>query len=56
MNNIYADAFSDIDDLFSMVEPPARTTFVANPVTVIKDKIATILLRKSSRYNRSYDD
>jgi len=40
MNAIYSDAFMDMDDLFSITAtPPVRDTFVADPVTVIKDKI-----------------
>jgi len=40
MNAIYSDAFMDMDDLFSITTaPPVRDTFVADPVTIIKDKI-----------------
>jgi len=42
MNAIYSNAFMDMDDLFSITTaPPVRDTFVADPVTVIKDKIRT---------------
>ena len=33
MNNIYSDAFMDMDDLFAVTAPPSRTTFVAHAVT-----------------------
>jgi len=39
MNNIYSDAFKDMDDLFTVTAPPSRTTFVADPVVIIKTKI-----------------
>jgi len=39
MNNIYSDAFMDMEDLFAVTDPPTRTTFVADPVAVIKNKI-----------------
>jgi len=39
MNGIYADAFLDIDDLFTVTTPPSRDTFVTDPITVIKNKI-----------------
>jgi len=39
MNNIYSDAFMDMEDLFAVTAPPTRTTFVADPVVVIKNKI-----------------
>jgi len=39
MNTIYSDAFMDMDDLFTATTPPSRTTFVANPAVVIKNKI-----------------
>jgi len=39
MNTIYSDAFMDMEDLFNITAPPVRDTFVADPVTVIKDKI-----------------
>jgi len=39
MNNIYSDAFMDMEDLFAVTAPPTRTTFVANPVVIIKNKI-----------------
>jgi len=38
MNNIYSDAFMDMDDLFAVTGPPTRTTFVADPVVIIKNK------------------
>jgi len=39
MNNIYSDAFMDMDNLFAVTDPPTRTTFVADPVVIIKNKI-----------------
>ena len=39
MNAIYSDAFMDMDDLFIVTDPPTRTTFVADPVAIIKNKI-----------------
>jgi len=40
MNTIYSDAFMDMEDLFDITTtPPVRDTFIADPVTVIKDKI-----------------
>jgi len=39
MNAIYSDAFTDMDDLFAVAVPPSRTTFVADPVVIIKTKI-----------------
>jgi len=39
MNDIYSDAFMDMDDLFALTDPPTRTTFVADPVVIIKNKI-----------------
>ena len=39
MNTVYADAFLDIDELFTVEDHPAKTTFVADPVTIIKDRI-----------------
>ena len=39
MNTIYSDAFMDMEELFNITAPPTRDTFVADPVTVIKDKI-----------------
>jgi len=39
MNNIYSDAFMDMDDLFAVTAPPTRTTFVADHVANIKNKI-----------------
>jgi len=39
MNNIYSDAFMDMEDLFTVTMPPSRTTFVADPVVIIKNKI-----------------
>jgi len=39
MNIIYSDAFMDMGDLFAVTDPPTSTTFVADPVTIIKDKI-----------------
>ena len=39
MNNIYSDAFMDMDDLFAVTDPPTRATFVTNPVVIIKSKI-----------------
>jgi len=39
-NAIYSNAFMDMEDLFCITTaPPVRDTFVADPVTVIKDKI-----------------
>jgi len=35
MNNIYSDAFMDMDDLFAVTDPP----LVTNPVVIIKNKI-----------------
>jgi len=29
----------DMEDLFNITAPPTRDTFVADPVTIIKDKI-----------------
>jgi len=29
----------DTDDLFAVTDPPTRTAFVANPVTIVKNKI-----------------
>jgi len=39
MNTIYSDAFMDMDNLFTVTDPPSRTTFVADPVVIIKTKI-----------------
>jgi len=39
MNNIYSDAFMDVDNLFAVTDPPTRATFVADPVVIIKSKI-----------------
>jgi len=39
MNNIYSDAFMDMEDLFTVTTPPTRTTFVTDPVVIIKNKI-----------------
>jgi len=39
MNNIYSDAFMDMADLFAVTDPPTRTTFVADPVAIVKNKI-----------------
>ena len=39
MNTIYGDAFMEMDDLFTLVDPPTRTTFVANPIAIIRDQI-----------------
>jgi len=39
MNSICSDAFMDMDDLFVATAPPSRTTFVADPVVIIKNKI-----------------
>ena len=39
MNNIYSDAFMDMDNLFAVPDPPTRTTFVADPVVIVKNKI-----------------
>jgi len=39
MNAIYSDAFTDMDDLFTVTAPPSRTTFIADPVVIIKNKI-----------------
>jgi len=39
MNNIYSDAFMDMDELFAVTAPPTRTTFVVDPSVIIKNKI-----------------
>jgi len=39
MNAIYSDAFTDMDDLFTVAARPSRTVFVADPVVIIKNKI-----------------
>jgi len=39
MNNIYSDAFMDMEELFTVTAPPSRTTFIADPVVIIKTKI-----------------
>jgi len=39
LNSIYADAFLDVGDLFAATTPPSMTTFVADPITVIKNNI-----------------
>jgi len=39
MNSIYADAFLDVADLFVATTPPSMTTFVADPISVIKTNI-----------------
>jgi len=39
MNTIYSDAFADMNDLFTVTAPPSRTTFVDDPVVIIKNKI-----------------
>jgi len=39
MNVIYSDAFMDMEDLFAVTAPPTRTTFVADHVVIIKNKI-----------------
>jgi len=39
MNTIYSDAFTNMDDLFTVTAPPSRTTFVADPVAIIKNNI-----------------
>ena len=37
MNAIYGDTFMEMDDLFAVVDPPARTTFIADPIAIIRD-------------------
>jgi len=39
MNSIYADAFLDMVDLFTVTDPPSRVNVVANLVAIIKNKI-----------------
>jgi len=39
MNSIYSDAFMDMDDLFAVTASPTRTTFVADPVVIVTNKI-----------------
>ena len=39
MNTIYADAFLDIDELFTVETPVVKTTFVDDPMAFIKDRI-----------------
>jgi len=39
MNAIYSDAFTDVNDLFTVTAPPSRTTFVDDPVVIVKNKI-----------------
>jgi len=39
MNDICSDAFMDMDNLFDVTAPPSRTTFVADPVPIVKNKI-----------------
>jgi len=39
MNDIYSDAFLDMADLFAVIDPPTRVTFVADSVAIIKTKI-----------------
>jgi len=39
MNNIYSDAFMDMEELFTLTAPVTRVTFVADPVVIIKNKI-----------------
>jgi len=39
MNNIYSDAFMDMEELFTVTAPATRVTFVTDPVVIIKNKI-----------------
>ena len=39
MNNIYSDAFMDMEELFTVTDPPTRVTFVADLVVIIRNKI-----------------
>jgi len=39
MNTIYSDAFMNMDDLFTVTDPPSRTAFLVDPVVIIKTKI-----------------
>ena len=39
MNDIYSDAFMDMEDLFAVTPPPSRTTFIADPVAIVKNEI-----------------
>jgi len=39
MNSVYSDTFMDMADLFAATVPPTSTAFVADPVTIVKDKI-----------------
>ena len=39
MNDVYSNAFMDMEELFTVTVPPTRDTFVADPVVIIKNKI-----------------
>ena len=39
MNSIYGDAFMRMGELFVVEDPPIRTTFVTDPIAIIKDRI-----------------
>ena len=39
MNTICGDAFMEIDERFTVETPPAKTTFVADPIAIIRDRI-----------------
>jgi len=39
MNNIYSDAFMDMEELFTVTAPATRVTFITDPVVIIKNKI-----------------
>jgi len=39
MNSIYSDAFLDVPDLFDATTTPPMTTFVTDPIAIIKNNI-----------------
>jgi len=39
MNNVYSDAFMDMEELFTVTAPATRVTFVTDPVVIIKNTI-----------------
>jgi len=39
MNSIYSDAFLDVKDLFDATTTPPMTTFVTDPISIIKNNI-----------------
>jgi len=57
MNSIYLDAFLDVGDLFVATTPTAMTTFVTDPISVIKTNICdNSIIPKCCRDCGSSDD